>query len=212
MSDHDQAPPAAAAQPVLRYSNTAVAVHWLSVVLVLLQIWLGLSFADLPQGAERGHWFIWHKTVGAIILLLTIARLTYRLANRPPPFSPDLPQWERFAAVWNHRLFYILLIGLPIGGLIAVSGHARGPTTPLLGGIALPVIPGISEQMGELAGAIHSALAWGLIALIALHAAAALKHQFIDRAPVSGRMPPFRPPHGEPVSVGQGDAADREAA
>ena len=197
--------------PVRRYSNVTVAIHWTTVVLVLFQIWLGLSFADLAQGPERAQLFTWHKTIGAIILLATLARLTYRLNNPPPLFPADMPKWDRFAAVWNHRLFYTLLIGLPIGGLLAVSGLAKGPTTPLLGGISLPVIPGISKQMGETAGEIHSALAFVLIGLIALHVLAALKHQFVDRGPVSGRMPPFRPSHGEGVVIGQGSDARPEA-
>ena len=94
---------------------------------------------------------------------------------------------------------------MPIGGYLAVSGHSKGPTTPLLGGISIPVLPGVSEQMGELAGDVHKAAAFLLIALIVVHVAAALKHQFIDRAPVSGRMPPFRTPHDEPVVIGQGE-------
>jgi len=195
--------------PVRRYSNTAVAIHWITVALVLFQIWLGLSFADMEQGRARSELFTWHKTIGVIILLATIARLTYRLNNPPPLYSPDLPRWERAAGVWNHRLFYILLIALPIGGYLAVSGHSKGPTTTLLGGIPVPVLPGVSEQMGELAGDIHKYAAFLLIALIVLHAAAALKHQFIDRKPVSGRMPPFQPPDGEPVVIGQG--GDRQA-
>jgi cytochrome b561 len=198
--------------PVQRYSNTAVTIHWITVVLVLFQIWLGLSFADLAQGPQRSLLFTWHRTIGAAILLVTIARLTYRLMNPPPPFSADLPKWERLAAVWNHRLLYILLIGLPIGGFIAVSGMVKGATTTLLGRVRIPVIPGVSKQVGEAAGAVHSALAWVLMGLIALHVLAALKQQFIDHAPVAGRMPPFRPPHGERVVIGQGRSAEQEAS
>jgi cytochrome b561 len=194
--------------PVRRYSNTAVAIHWVTVALVLFQIWLGLSFADMAQGPARTNLFTWHKTIGVIILLATLIRLTYRLKNPPPLFSPDLPKWERIAGVWNHRLFYILLIALPIGGYLAVSGHTKGPATTLLGGIPVPVLP-ISEQLGEIAGDVHKYAAFLLIALIVLHAAAALKHQFIDRKPVSGRMPPFQAPHDEPVVIGQG--GDRQA-
>ena len=189
-------------RPLRRYSNVAVAFHWIVALLVLFQIWLGLSFADLPQGPHRGELFTWHKTVGAAILLLALARLTYRLMNPPPSFPPELPAWERVAAVWSHRLLYLLLIGLPIGGLIAVSGQTNGSTTTLLGGIQFPMIPGVSKSVGETAGEIHSALAWVLIALLVLHVAAALKQQFFDRpGRVAGRMPPFRPrTHEETVT------------
>lgn len=201
----DRAIEARPQEPLLRYSNVNVAFHWVTAAFVFFQLWLGFSFADLEQGTRRASLFTWHRTIGALILLILPARLTYRLTNPPPPYPPQLPKWERVAGTWNHRLFYLLLIGLPIGGLIAVSGHTQGPTITLLGGIAIPKIPGISRNLGELAGEAHSAGAWLLCALILLHVAAALKHQFIDKGRAAGRMPPFRDPCDEPVVVGQGD-------
>src|SRR4030095_9053691 len=148
------------------------------------------------------------KTIGVVILLLTLARLVYRLKNPPPPFPPELPAWERFAAVWNHRLFYLLLIAMPIVGFVAVSGYANGPTTPLVGGIEVRVIPSVSRETGDLAGEVHEISAFLLVALILMHVGAALKHQFLDRWRGSARMPPFNS-FGEPVAIGQGDDRDR---
>ena len=152
--------------------------------------------------------FLWHKTVGVVILVLALARLAYRLKNPPPPFPPELASWERTAAVWNHRLFYILLIAMPIVGFIAVSGYANGSTTPMVGGIEVPVIPGVSREVGDLAGEVHEISAFLLVALLVAHLAAALKHQFVDRWRGSARMPPFTS-HGEPVAIGQGSDASR---
>ena len=61
--------------PVRRYSNWAVTFHWITVVLVLAQAVLGFAFAASAQGPGKMEIFIWHKTVGATILLLTLARL-----------------------------------------------------------------------------------------------------------------------------------------
>jgi cytochrome b561 len=188
---------------VLRYSNTAVTFHWITVILVLAQAYFGFTFALSEPGPARDGIFIWHKTTGVVILLLTLARLAYRLRNPPPPFPPELPAWERFAAVWNHRLFYLLLIAMPIVGFIAVSGYANGPTTPLLGGIQVPVIPGVSKETGDLAGEVHELSAYLLVFLILVHIGAALKHQFVDHWRGSARMPPFTS-NGEPVVIGQG--------
>lgn len=197
-------------ESLLRYSNVNVAFHWVTAALVLFQIWLGLSFADMEHGPQRDNLFTWHRTIGAVILLVVLARLTYRLTNPPPPYPPQLPKWERVAGTWNHRLFYLLLIAMPIGGVVAVSGLSPAPDITLLGGIAFPKIPGISKELGELAGGVHTAAAWLLMALIVLHVAAALKHQFFDRNRAAGRMPPFKDPVDEPVVIGQG--ADRQAA
>lgn len=189
---------------VLRYSNTAVAFHWITAALVLVQAYLGFRFGLSEPSPARDEIFIWHKSVGALILLLVLARLAYRVKNPPPPFPPELSTFERLAAIWNHRLFYLLLIAMPIVGFVAVSGFANGPTTPLIGGIAVPVIPGFSKGTGELAGELHEMAAYLLVALIVLHVAAALKHQFVDRWRGSARMPPFQAPHDERVIIGQG--------
>lgn len=187
-------------QVLLRYDNGAVLLHWLMAALIVAQVYVGITFGDMPRGPERGEWFTWHKTIGATILVLALIRLAWRLAHRPPPFPDDMPRWERVAATWNHRAFYALIIILPLTGLTAVSGAAPGSTTPLLGGIPLPLIPGISRDAGEAAGELHELLVWTTLLLLVVHVAAALKHQFVDRHRGSGRMPPFRPRDGEPVA------------
>lgn len=190
--------------PVERYVGAAVAIHWITALLVLVKIWLGFTFGDMPRGAARMEIFTWHKTVGVLILLLAVVRLMVRLANPPPPYPAELPAWERTLATLNHWLFYVLLFALPLTGLLAVSGGAGGSTTSLVGGIPFPVVPGVSEATGELSGGVHEVLVFATIALLALHVAAALKHQFVDRpGRVAGRMPPFRPRTGEPVVSGE---------
>ena len=199
-------PDAVPQDPIRRYSNAAVTFHWIVVALVLTQVVIGFTFAELlPRGPERAMLFTWHKTIGATILLLTLVRLGYRLKNPPPPFPPELPRWRRHIAVWNHRAFYFLLIALPLTGLIAVSW--RGPTTSLVGGIPLPTVPGIDETTGDLSGDVHVVLVFTTIALLLLHVGAAIYQQFVERDRTAGRMPPFQAPGGEPAVIGQGGAA-----
>lgn len=197
--------PDAVPQPdaLLRYTNVAIALHWITALLVVAQLYVGFTFHDMPRGPERGEWFTWHKTLGVTILLLALARLAWRLSHRPPPYPPQLPAWERQLAVWNHRIFYALLIVIPLTGLIAVSGRGGG-TTELLGGIPFPLIPGVGEAAAEPFGGIHEALVKLTIALVVIHVAAALKHQFVDKSRVAGRMPPFRDPVDEPVVPAEG--------
>jgi len=190
-------PEATDQQRLVRYSNIAVTLHWLTAALVVTQVVIGFTFHNMERGPDRMELFTWHKTVGATILILALLRLAYRLINRPPPFPEELPRWERLAAVWNHRAFYFLLIALPLTGLIAVSGKTDGWFTPLVGGIPLPTVPGISEDGGELSGGVHEVLVFTTLALLVLHIGAALKHQFFVPNRAAGRMPPFRAPGGE---------------
>jgi len=151
-------PEAVPQDPIRRYSNTAVALHWITVALVLTQVVIGFAFAEfMEKGPARSELFAWHKTLGATILVLALIRLAYRLKNPPPPFPPELATWRRTAAVWNHRAFYFLLIVLPLTGLIAVSGMSPTGTTQLISGITIPIIPGIGKPTGETSGEIGRA-------------------------------------------------------
>ncbi|QIK96492.1 cytochrome b [Sphingomonas sp. HDW15A] len=183
----------------IRYRSTVVWIHWITATLLIAQVVLGFYFSDLPRGPDRMEVFAWHKTLGAIILLLAFARLGVRLVNPPPPYPQDFPRWERAMAVWNHRIFYILLIALPLTGLLAVSGRAEDDWVALKFGLALPAIPGVPKE-NEF-GDVHEVLVFITIGLLVLHVGAALKNQFADRGPVASRMPPFRAsrPAGPPT-------------
>lgn len=177
----------------VRYKSVVVWIHWITAAVVVAQVVIGFVFHDMERGPERMELFNWHKTIGALILVLALIRLAVRLMNPPPPYPSDLPKWERFLAVWNHRLFYVLLIALPLTGLAAVSGRAEDGTVPLLFGLSLPAIPGIGKD-NEF-GDVHEVLVYVTLALLALHIAAALYNQFGSKTDVADRMPPFRAPN-----------------
>ncbi len=175
----------------VRYKSIVVWIHWITALLVVTQVVVGFAFAEfLPKGPERTELFAWHKTIGATILILALLRLAVRLLNPPPPYPSNFPKRERFLAVWNHRLFYVLLIALPLTGLAAVSGRAKDGTVPLLFGLKLPAIPGISpdNEFGD----VHEVLVFTTLALVVLHVGAALYNQFASPTNVADRMPPFR--------------------
>jgi len=63
-------PRTAALEPIRRYSNWAVTFHWTTVILVLAQAYLGFAFNLAQKGPGRTELFTWHKTVGALILVI----------------------------------------------------------------------------------------------------------------------------------------------
>ena len=198
-------PQAVPQDPIRRYSDTAVALHWITVALVLTQVVLGFAFAEfMAKGPAKAEVFAWHKTLGVLILILALIRLAYRLAHPPPPFPTELPRWRRIAAVWNHRAFYFLLIVLPLTGLFAVSGMSPSGHTRLVGGLGVPIIPGIGRAAGEMSGNLHVVLVFVTIALLLLHVAAAITQQFFEHDRAAARMPPFQAPGGEQTVIGQG--------
>ena len=178
----------------VRYRKVVMWIHWITAILVITQVYIGFTFHDLPRGsAERAFVFGWHKTWGALILILALVRLSIRLINPPPPYPSDYPKWQRFVAVWNHRLFYFLLVALPLTGLAAVSGRAEDGWVPLQLGLKLPAIPGIPQE-NEF-GDAHEVLVWITLALVVLHVGAALYNQFLSSTNVADRMWPFKARH-----------------
>ncbi len=187
-------------QTAVRYKSIVVWIHWITALVVVAQVVVGFTFANMERGPERMEIFAWHKTIGATILVLALIRLAVRLMNPPPPYPANFPKWERFLAVWNHRLFYVLLIALPLTGLLAVSGRAEDGLVPLKFGLALPAIPGIPEENGF--GGVHEILVFTTLALVVLHVGAALWNQFRSETNVADRMPPFRKSERSPPVAG----------
>ena len=179
-------------QQAVRYKSIVVWIHWITAAVVVVQVCLGFAFHRIAERGtpERMELFAWHKTVGALILILALVRLGVRLMNPPPPYPANFPRIERFFAVWNHRLFYVLLIALPLTGLTAASGRAVDGRVPILFGLSLPAIPGIPQENGF--GDVHVALVFTTLALLLLHVGAALWNQFRPDSNVADRMPPFR--------------------
>ncbi len=184
---------------VRRYARGAILLHWLLAVLFAFQLGLGWRM-DGAAGPQRFAVFQLHKSIGITILLLTFVRLAWRLRHRPPPFSDGLPKWQRAAARWTHRGFYVLLVGLPLSGWIIVSSSRTGIPTILYGLVPWPHLPGLAElatptraRVNGAAELGHVALSYLTYGLIALHLLGALKHQWIDRDGEAGRMIPARP-------------------
>lgn len=175
-----------------RYSGVAMLLHWVIAVLVIMN-WRIAATAEQLQGAAKAEVFGYHKAWGMLILALTLARLAWRLTHRPPALASTLRPWERTLAKTTHALFYVLLIGLPLGGWLATSFLGR--PIDFFGMFTIPTLP--VPRNPQTGGAIFDAHATGgtiLLLLIALHILGALKHTFWDKDGNLWRMLPFGTP------------------
>lgn len=179
------------AEPRDRYSAVSLTLHWLTAALVVTQLVL-ISAAEDASGSDRGFWIGWHKSVGITILVLTLARLAWRIANPAIPLPDRTPGWQKFAARATHVLFYVFLIAIPLAGW--ASSSAGGRTIMMYGAFPWPDLPlprdrGLAKDIIE----AHEMLVKGLYVLIGLHVLGALKHYVVDKDGVLNRMLPFLP-------------------
>jgi cytochrome b561 len=172
--------------PPARYSRAAIILHWLLAALLIFQVSLGWrleELAGLPQFAA----YQLHKTIGIVILLLSIARLGIRIfVPRPRPVNTSMLLAALAGGV--HALFYVVLIVGPITGWIIVSTSSIRVPTLLFGAIPWPHLP-LSSGWHDPAEAIHELLGWLTAGLVFLHVAGALRHH-MQRKDLIGRMVP----------------------
>ncbi len=179
------------AEPRNRYSTVSLVLHWLIAALVVLQIVL-IQAHEATEGPISREFVNIHKSVGLSILVLTLFRLGWRIANPAIPLPAETPRWQKLIARGTHVLFYVLLLAMPLVGWAASS--AAGREIIWFGLFEWPALPvgGGRETARSLMG-LHEISAKLLIVLVVLHVLGGLKHHFINRDNVLHRMIPLIP-------------------
>jgi cytochrome b561 len=170
------------------YSRPAIALHWVVAALILFNLGYGLYTVNLPLSPQKLQLFSYHKWIGVTIFVLAAARLLWRLGHRPPPLPPGMKPWEARAATATHALLYLLFFAAPLSGWLFSS--AAGFQTVYLGVLPIPDLLSKNRELAETLKVLHHWINYTMAAVIVLHAAAALKHHFIDRDDVLTRMLP----------------------
>lgn len=181
-----------------RYGGVSKSFHWLTALLILTLIPIGLIANWLPyetdaQLAQKAWLFSLHKTLGVTAFFVALARILWAISQpKPGLLNADKPA-ESFAAELVHWMLYAALVIVPLSGWIshaAASGFA-----PIWWpfGQNLPLVPK-STGIEHIFGSLHWVATKVLALSVLLHIAGALKHHVIDRDATLRRMLP-----GEPV-------------
>jgi len=168
-----------------RYGHVAMAIHCLTALAILALMVTGQMMDGLQDAARQIAILQWHVPMGLAVLLLTLGRIAWWVfADRHP--APLGTGWQALAAKAGHVALYALLLVMTLSGvaLMALSGAGEvvffGSTAPLPDfGNYLPRIP-------------HGLGAKLMIALVALHIAAAIWHQRVKRDGAMTRILPAR--------------------
>jgi cytochrome b561 len=171
-----------------RYTGIAMTLHWLLAVLIIGSFSFGIYMTGLPFSPARVKQFNWHKWAGMTILFLSALRLLWRLSHKPPAPAATTAPWQTAAAGATHWLLYLLFFAVPLMGW-AYSSAAGFPIV-YLGLIPLPDFVSPDPDVAKVLKTLHHYLAYSLAALVLLHIAAAVKHQWVDRDGLLLRMMP----------------------
>lgn len=182
-----------------RYSVGGQWFHWVTALLMAAVIPLGWIFAEFkplkdnknafeaPIPGSPADYASVHKTLGLLILAIVVARVVYRIANRPPPLPGRLSAVERGLAHATHWVLYLVLLVMPISGYVMSS--AGDHPISILGLFDFPKLP-IPKGEGKIAAGVHIYVQFAVYALVALHLAGVAVSLFIRRDNILGRMLP----------------------
>lgn len=169
------------------YGRGAQSFHWISVTLLIVLVTIGLYCSGLESGPRRA-WLLdsWHKPLGLLVIMLTVARLGWKALQPAVPHAEGLAPWESGLSRVTHWALYAILLAMPLSGLLMSVGAGRPTsffslfTIPQF--IALdPTLKPREQHWYKVGKSLHEFwFEWSLYLLVALHLAGALKHRFID--------------------------------
>ena len=179
------------------YGSVTKTFHWLTALLVVTLIPLGIYANDLPydtseQLARKAWFFSLHKTLGVTMFFVALARILWALSQPKPALLHPERKLESLAAETVHWLLYGSLVLVPLSGWVHHASTEGFAPIWWPFGQTLPMVPK-SESLAALTAGLHIVFERVLAISILLHAAGALKHNLIDRDHTLRRMLPCTP-------------------
>jgi cytochrome b561 len=168
------------------YTMTARILHWVTAILILSMVPLGLVMANDWGGPLQDFLYDLHRSVGALVVPLIVLRLIYRRANSPLPLPTDIPAIQRLAAHATHWCLYALVLVQPIIGWVATSAYPV--LVKVFGWFELPPIWSENRTFSEHMFLIHGVAAALIAALVVVHIGGALYHHLVRKDGVLMRM------------------------
>lgn len=162
------------------YGAVSKVVHWVIALCIIFLIWLGWWMVDL---SFYSSWYYTapklHKALGIVVFLLAAAKLVWHTVSPPPGLQKELSGLEKAGAKIAHFLLLASMFVIPVTGYLQTT--VKGEGVSMFGLFDLPALYRSSESLRDLAIDVHYYFSYILVAVIAAHAGAALKHQFIDK-------------------------------
>ena len=166
------------------------AIHWTTVVAILIAV-AALFARDAIEDREWRQFLLGvHRQLGLLVLVGAGVRIAFRLRRGLADHAPDMATVLRWAAKTAHVFMYGVLLALPLLGWAVTSAH--GISLTFLGGLPLPSFLAADSELADTLTDYHVWLAWGLLALVIAHVAAALWHHFVRCDGVLRAMLPQR--------------------
>jgi cytochrome b561 len=165
------------------YGIISKALHWLSAIILFIQIPLGFYLVDLDFGEQRITIEDIHVTLGLIVFYIIIIRLINNILNPTPKLDPSIFKGQRFIAKMNHILLYVAILSITISGMLKKLFNGE-ILTIIFKEIQISENFELADQFYE----IHIFSNYFMIALITIHILAVIVHKIFFNDNLLKRM------------------------
>ncbi|MBC3872977.1 cytochrome b [Undibacterium flavidum] len=171
-----------------RYHKLSIGLHWFMLML-LIAVYACIELREIfPKGSDpRKAMKMWHFMLGLSVFAFALLRLIVRLRQTTPAIIPTPPAWQERIAKIMHIALYCLMLGMPIGGWMILSGEAQ--IIPFFG-LELPPLIAPNKELADTIEDLHVTFGKVGYFLIGLHALAGLYHHYIVKDNTLKRMLP----------------------
>lgn len=171
-----------------KYPLSAIALHWLIVVLVFALCALGWYMVGIPKGTPPvAYFYNLHKSIGLVAAVPIVWLICWHATHNAPALPSTMPNWQINATKASHLLFYVCLVVMTLSGFIESNFTKYGIR---FFGYQLPVLGWEDKTIYYLFNRIHVYTSYLFAVLIAVHIAAAFRHLLQEKDGVFQRMLP----------------------
>lgn len=179
-----------------RYGAMSKTLHWLIFALFIYQFLtaeiMHALVAGVPEsnvyGVGKYAMYGWHKSVGMVLLLLALLRVTWVIYSPIPKLPSTLSKVDRVVANSAKLLLYGIILAMPISGYVMSMAGGHGIT--MFGALSVPNILGENKALAGLAHEVHEYVAYATYAVVGVHILAALMHHYVKKNDILLRMLP----------------------
>jgi cytochrome b561 len=185
----DRATRVVAADDGTNYDNVAIALHWATALLVVVQFVSAITWDYFPKATQQTMQSL-HVSLGVLLTAVIVARLAWRMV--PGHQMPSLEVgWVELASKGVHYLLYALLAAQVVSGF--VFRWAQGHPVDFFGLFGIPGPFGaLARPQRRLIHEVHEYIGWAIVIIALGHALAALYHHYVLKDRVLRRMLPGR--------------------
>ncbi|WP_052029628.1 cytochrome b [Vibrio halioticoli] len=168
-----------------KLSFMTIVMHWLTGLSFVGVFIVGMILAEMERGPDKSFLMGYHKSIGALILIVAVLRVAWRLKEGKLPSLGTSPEWQEKIAHAVHGILMLATLIMPISGV--VMSAAGGRAVDIFGWEIISKGDKI-EWLQEIASTMHHSAVNIIIAVFVLHVVGAIKHHVIDKDKTITRM------------------------